>query len=447
MNQKRMKIFSMKRDVTFIGILFRGYLAYILVGGALLTLPFLSKSTTFTNPIDALFTAASAVTTTGLSTIPTSQFNFLGQVIILILIQLGGIGYMTMGSFLLLMRGKNFSNQTIKVLNHSFTLPEEFSMKGFLTNLIVFTFSIELISAFFLYIAFSQSPQGENPLWSAIFHSVSAFCCAGFSLFDTNLQGYQNNVLINLIISVTSLIGGFGFIVLKDLTSYFKKEKITFTSKIIILFISIIIITSTLILWVKDPVTYTPMSALFQSISALTGAGFNTVPANLNSFGGISFITLCLLMFIGAAPSGTGGGVKVTTIVATLAHYKSIVLDKHPTVFGHIIPTYRIRSALATLHSYTFFLVCGIFISILSASVHTVNENTYILQYIFESFSAIGTAGLSTGLTPHLNTAGKLVMIFLMFAGRVGTKSLSFFALAIRRKDIQKYKNIEDIAT
>lgn len=446
MSLKTKKIFSIQRDITFIGFLFRGYIIYILVGAFLLTLPFLSKSFTVTNPIDALFTSTSAVTTTGLTTLPTSHFNFFGQFVILVLIQLGGIGYMTMGSFLLLMRGKNFKNEQVRVLNHSFTLPEGFSMKSFLKSLVVFTLLIEFISACLLYIAFSQSPQGENPLWAAIFHSVSAFCCAGFSLYDTNLQGYEHNVMINIVISTTSLIGGFGFIVLKDLTNLFKKEKITFTSKIIVLFIAGFISVSTLIILIKDPETYSFMSALFQSISSITGAGFNTVPANLNSFGGVSFIILISLMFIGAAPSGTGGGIKVTTLVASLAHYKSIIFDKHPTVFGHIIPTYRIRSALATLHSYMFFLVTGILLALITAT-HDVKDGTYVLQYVFESFSAIGTAGLSTGLTPNLNIAGKFIMMFLMFVGRVGTKSLAFFALAIRHKDIHKYKNIEDIAT
>lgn len=439
-------LFSIRRNLKLTTILLRGYLLYILIGTLVLMMPIFTKSFTVLNPLDIFFTAVSAVTTTGLSVIPTSHFNFFGQVVLLILIQLGGIGYMTMGSFLLIVRGKEFKNQNVRLLNQSFTIPESFSMKSFLKNVIIFTFAIEAIAAVFLYFAFLNSSQGENPLWSAIFHSVSAFCCAGFSLYDNNLIGYHDNVLVNVVISCTSLLGGLGFIILKDILSIFKRERVTFTSKIVLVSISSLIIVSSIIIYFKDPVSYTPMSAVFHAVSAITGSGFNTVVANTVSFGGVSFIILCLLMFIGAAPSGTGGGVKVTAVVAALAHYKSIVLDKEPTVLKRVLPTYRIRSALATIHAYIFFLVLGILVALLTASVD-IRDGVYVQQYIFEAFSAIGTAGLSTGLTAELNMFGKLVMIFLMFAGRVGSRTLAFYALAIRHKDIHKYKPIEDMVT
>jgi trk system potassium uptake protein TrkH len=438
------KAHKIRRDAGISGALLRGYSIYIALGAILLMLPFASNSNVGKNFIDALYISTSAVTTTGLVSVPTSSFNFFGQLIILILIQLGGIGYMTLGSFLLLLRGKDLNKGSYRLLNQSFTLPKSFSIKSFIINLVLFTLAIELIIAVILFPQFSGDERA-NPYWSSIFHSVSAFCCAGFSLYDDNLMRYNSNVVVNIAISTASLLGGLGFIVLTDFTQYFKKKKVTFTTKIIIVSITLLVVASTIALAMYDPATYTPMSAFFHSVTAITGAGFNTVPANMTSFGGASFIILCGLMFIGAAPAGTGGGVKVTNMVATLANLKSIILDKKPTIFKNEIPAYRVRSAVAHVFSYSIILGLGILVTLLAEPKTSGIPNPS--DYIFEAFSAIGTAGLSTGVTANMSVIGKFTMILLMFSGRVGTKTLAFYALAIRSKDVHKYKKSEDIAT
>jgi trk system potassium uptake protein TrkH len=435
---------KIKRDAGIAGTLLRGYTVYILLGGLLLMLPFASVDNSGKSIIDSMYISASAVTTTGLVSVPTSSFNFLGQLIILILIQLGGIGYMTLGSFLLLLRGKDLNRGSYRLLNQSFTLPKSFSIKSFIINLVIFTLVIEVIIALILLPQFMNDDRA-NPVWSAIFHSVSAFSCAGFSLYDDNLMSYNGNAIVNMAISAASLLGGLGFIVLNDFSQYFKSKKVTFTTKIIIVSITGLVLMSTIGLVLYDSKTYNLMSAFFHSVTAITGAGFNTVPSNMSSFGGASFIILCILMFIGAAPAGTGGGVKVTNIVATLANLKSIILDKKPTIFKNEIPEYRVRSAVAHVFSYTLILVLGILLVLLFEPNSNGIPNPS--DYIFEAFSAIGTAGLSTGVTANMSVMGKITMIVLMFAGRVGTKTIAFYALAIRSKDVHKYKKSEDIAT
>jgi trk system potassium uptake protein TrkH len=437
------RVRKIKKDLKITKKLLRGYVLYIILGSIILTLPIVTTSGRGTSLLDSFFIATSAITTTGLVSVKTSSFNFFGQGVILALIQLGGFGYMTIGSFLLLLRGKNVGYGKLKILNQSFTLPKDFSIKKFLMNLIYYTVVIEIIAAIILYISFSKNPQGANPVWAAIFHSVSAFACAGFSLYDNNLMGYQNDMIINTVISIESLLGGLGFIVFHDITGLFKKKKMTFTSKVIITTLAILITISTIFLTYYNSAVFTPMTALFHTITAITGAGFNTIETSVISFGGATFVVLCLLMFIGAAPSGTGGGVKVTTIIAILAHFKSLILDKPPTVLGNEIPSYRIRSALATYQSYIGILAIGILVSLSTVPISSLTTP----QYVFEAFSAIGTAGLSLGITDSLDATGKIVMIILMFAGRVGTKSFAFFALAIRHKDMHKYSKNEDLAT
>lgn len=406
-----------------------GYLSYVIIGWILLCLPW-SQEAASTSPLDHLFTATSAVSTTALATVGTPDtYSFFGELVILVLIQFGGIGYMTLGSFILLARQSTLTAEREKIARLAFVLPEGFSVTGFIRNVVLFTFGIELLGAIGLFFAF-RSAGVEQPLWQAIFHAISAFCTAGFSLFPNSLENFAANFWVNAIIATLSLLGAIGFLVMSDLFWSFagKRERKTLTTRIILHATIWTLLFGWVLLFLLEP-SYRQlpseerlMASGFQAMTALTTVGFNTT--SFSAFSAAPTFLVLLLMILGASPSGTGGGLKSTSVSAAFATVWSTLRGHAKVTFwGCEVPRHRLTMAFASVVFYiAIFFLGGLLLLTL--------QNQPFEDVLFETASALGTVGLSRGITGDLEPLAKCVVIVLMFIGRVGpiTFGLALFS-------------------
>jgi trk system potassium uptake protein len=412
-----------------------GFLSYTLIGSLLLCMPYFQKQPV--SFLDNLFTATSAISTTGLSSVSfVDSYTWLGQIIVLLLIQIGGVGYMTFTSFLLLSNKSKLTHWHQRVLNAEFSLPKGFVIGDFLKSVILFTLFIEVVGAFAYYLAFTQAGVDHNfAIWSSIFHSVSAFCTAGFGLYNTNLEPFATSVPVNVITSVLAISGSLGFIVVTDFWNRIsrKTKKITYTTKVIFGVLIVLLAVGTGVIYYGEPslnnlsVGLRFMISFFQAMSALTTVGFNTIPLGDLSLGVL--LILILLMYIGASPSGTGGGLKSTTLTALIAIMWSRIRDnKQVSFFGKIIPLERLYVATSLFILYASLIFISTFFLSLS-------ENLPLDKLLFEVTSAIGTVGLSTGITGSLSEFGKVVLVFNMFVGRLGLLTFGLAILARKKEN------------
>ncbi|MBN1542849.1 potassium transporter KtrB [candidate division KSB1 bacterium] len=420
-----------------------GYLSYILFGWILLSLPF-SMAAPHVSALDTLFTSTSAVSTTGLVTASTgNDFSMLGQILILVLIQLGGLGYMTFGSFVVLSRSATLSDRRQNIGKTVFSMPQEFRVDKFIRSVIAFTLITEFLGSIALFWAFSCAGI-SNPFWTSIFHSVSAFCTAGFSLYDDSFESLRSNVSINIILATLSYLGAIGFIVFVDGWRCIigKTTRLTLTSRIIITTTLWLSMAGVVLFFVAEPsIQYLPpheriVASCFQVMTSITTVGFNTIPT-----GGLSPASLFLiimLMVIGASPSGTGGGLKTTTFSALFGMIRSAIRGRERVTFwGKEIPEERLRLAIATIGFYAMALIFGCYLLALA-------ENLPFEGLLFETASALGTVGLSTGITATLSPIGKLIIIMLMFIGRLGPLVFGIALFLPSQKNDKEIK--EDLA-
>ncbi|MCZ7646418.1 MAG: potassium transporter KtrB [Planctomycetota bacterium] len=413
------------RPVTLVVL---GYASYMFLGWLALCLPFAAERDGAT-ALDHLFTAVSAVSTTGLVTVdPGTHYTFFGELVILLLIQLGGVGYMTIGSFVVLARQQPLTPLRQRISLQTFCLPDGCHLETFLYHVVIFTAAVEFLGAAALYALFARAGV-EHPLWPAVFHSVSAFCTAGFSLFPNSLEDFRGDVFLNATVAALSYLGAVGFIVMLDLWRVVtrKAESITFTSRIILHVTLWLSALGTAGLFLIDPGLHALppeqrlLAAFFQAMTALTTVGFDTVP--MSALAAPALYLLVLLMLCGASPSGTGGGLKSTTLSALVGLARSTArgLDR-AWLFGRPIPEDRVRVAATNFALYLATFGTGLF-------VLTLTESAGFLDLAFEAASAIGTVGLSMGATAGLSPLGKLAVCALMFAGRAGPQAMaaSFF--------------------
>lgn len=409
-----------------------GYLSYILLGWLILCLPWAHRGSHM-NSLDNLFIAVSAVSTTGLATVDISEhYTLLGQIVILLLIELGGIGYMTFGSFVVLSRGRKLSDLREGISMNVFSLPKGFRIDKFIRSVIIFTVVVELIGASALYAIF-RSAGVKSPFWNSVFHSVSAFCTAGFSLFKNSMESFLGNFWLNIVIGLLSLTGAVGFIVLVDVWRRVtgKIHHITLTSNIILRMSLCLLAIGTLLFLFTEPQvrTMAPESritvSMFQAMTAMTTVGFNSLP--IGSLATSSLLILLFLMIIGASPSGTGGGIKCTSFTALVGLIRSTMRgDTRVRFLGRVIPQRRVQAAVANIGFYLFVLILGIY-------ALTLTESSAFRDLFFEAASALGTVGLSTGITSTLTELGKIIICALMFVGRLGPLT---FAIALSAKPL-----------
>lgn len=424
--------------------LFYGFITYILLGGFLLCLPIFQK--TSASILDHFFIATSAVSTTGLVTISIfDTYNFFGQFIIMSLFQLGGIGYLTFTTFMLLSTTRKITRWHKRILSTEFTLPKSIRIKDFLKSVILFTVIMETLGAILFFIAFKNDGMDTlQALWSSIFHSISTFCTAGFSLFNNSFMGYVDDNFINFIIAILAISGSLGFIVITDFGLLIKEKahKLSFTTKIIFYGFLVLLTFGTTFFYFFEPSIISLgsdsrfLAAFFQCMSAMTTVGFNTV-----DFGGFSqaMLLICvMLMYVGASPSGTAGGIKITTLTAVFSILKSRIRGhKNITFLGRTIPYERLYIATSAFIFYTVIIVLGTFLI-------SFSDTFAFKDILFEVASALGTVGISRGITGDLSSLAKIVIIVLMFIGRLGVLT---FGLAIwARKEEEKKYLTEDIA-
>ena len=421
-----------------------GFLLVIIIGTVCLSLPIASKSNQGLGFVDSLFTATSATCVTALSitTSTLDQFTMFGQIVILLLIQIGGIGIMTVSTLLFLILGKRIGFQNRIMLQESYN---QFSMAGIVKlakYLIITTLCLEGIGALILAIRFSFDMSLSQSVYYGIFHSISAFCNAGFNLLGhtpsafINLGAYSSDYLVRTVIMLLIVLGGLGFPVIMELLRHKKSSAIkgSLHTKMVLIISAILIFTGAMsffFLEYNNPATLGGMdmankifNSFFSSISFRTG-GFGL--GHVNVFNTATLYITMLLMFIGASPSSTGGGIKTTTIGIILASVVSTIRGYDETVIAKKrIPQETINKGLIII-SLSFTIL---FVSMLLLSL---TENIGSLDILFETISALSTTGLSTGVTHLLSNFGRILIAILMFVGRLGPVTVAG-ALSQRNK-------------
>jgi trk system potassium uptake protein len=427
--------------------------AVILTGSVLLWLPLTAQPGV--NPvayIDSLFTATSAVCVTGLAARdPGTTFNFGGQLIMLILIQLGGLGILTLTNLFFQSQARQLSPVGRQQVEASMGNIRDVHPRELLRKMIRYTLAIELLGTLLLFYRFSQHYPVGRACWLAVFHAVSAFCNAGYGLFSDNLMSYRDDFLVNAVIMGLIVSGGLGFIVYADLSTFRHRRlaglrpKLTLHTRMVLQVTAFLILGGGLLLAVLElggPALGGDNWAawhtgLFLAVTART-AGFNTVDTSLLS--NPSLLVLAALMVIGGSPGGTAGGLKTTTFGTIWALAWSRIRNRPRTEFGgHTLPEDTVAKAIMSAGGYLVTLIVGaLLIQVLEMYVMTTQQmHEHALGLFFETASALGTVGLSTGLTPQLSAASKLVLIMLMLMGRVGP--LLFAASLVSRRPQAQY--------
>jgi trk system potassium uptake protein TrkH len=327
-----------------------------------------------------------------------------------------------------LARGRTLSDTHMGILRAGFAVPHYFVLPRFIVHVVVFTFIAESIGTLILWWRFSAAGV-DDPLWSALFHAVSSFATAGFSLNSNSLESFAGDWVVNLTVGTLAYLGAIGFIVVQDVwySLKWREHMITFTSKVILLMTAMAFVVAVPLLYFiepsiqSQPVGMRLMQSAFQVMTASTTAGFNTIPISPLSHATLLLITIIMLM--GASPSGTGGGIKTTSVSALLATVWSVLRGRDRVIlFKREIPMIRVLGAVGAATIYLCLFGVGTFVLCLT-------ESKEFLPITFETASALGTVGLSMGITADLTVVGKLTIIVLMFAGRCGPLTLGLALL------------------
>ncbi|MDZ8242337.1 MAG: TrkH family potassium uptake protein [Nostoc sp. ChiQUE01a] len=408
-----------------------GFLAVIAIGTILLMMPFSTTDGTWNNLIVALFTSTSAVCVTGLSVVdPGTYFSFWGQFFIALLVQIGGLGYMTTTTFLILLIGRKFDMRQKIAIQQALDRPGMSGTPQVIRSIIATTLIFEITGVFLLLPAFVPSHGWQNGLWLAIFHSVNSWNNAGFSLFKDNLIGYQSSFLVVFTVTMLIIFGGIGYQVILEMYIWLRDRllkkticqlfsldfKVATSTTIILLILGTI---AFFCIEIRNPETFGSLNfyeqilvAWFQSVTPRT-AGFNTIDISKMTTAGL-FITIAL-MFIGASPGGTGGGMKTTTLRVLTSCTKTILQGKEEVLL------YERKIAISLILKAVGVLVGSVATVILATILISLTDPTLdFIQILFEVVSAFATVGLSTGITATISTAAKLVLILTMYVGRVG---------------------------
>ncbi|HQE66952.1 MAG TPA: TrkH family potassium uptake protein [Bacillota bacterium] len=433
--------------VTPTQIIVIGFASMILVGTLLLNLPAASGNGQSVGLIDSVFTATSSVCVTGLVVVDTgTHWSVFGQVVILLLIQIGGLGFMTMSTLLALLLGRRITLKERLLIQESLN---QFNLEGLVRltkNIIVTTIIIEFIGAVIFSIVFIQDFGLRKGIAFGVFHSVTAFCNAGFDLMGNfkSFTPYVNNLIININAMLLIIIGGLGFSVWIDIYKAIRDrslKNVTLHGKVVVSATIILILTAALFIFIMEfyntetirelPISGKLLSSFFQAISPRT-AGFNTLEMDALTTP-TKFMTI-ILMFIGGSPGSTAGGIKTATAAILFLTVISVVKGKDDTeVFERHIPKYLVYRAM-TVAFISLILV------VVVTMLLSITEDADFMTLFFESASAFGTVGLTLGCTRDLSTFGKAIIIIAMFAGRVGPLTI---ALAMSRRAINKKGSVK----
>ena len=452
-----MDIIKQKLKLQPAQVLVVGFASLILAGALLLNLPIATVERESMGFLNALFTATSAVCVTGLVVVDTGTFfSTFGQVVILLLIQFGGLGIMTMATLIFLIMGKKIMLRERVVMQEALN---EFNLQGVVRltkSIILTTLIIQSIGAIILSTRFIPIYGVGQGIYFSIFHSIAAFCNAGFDLIGgfRSLTPFANDPVIVLTIGALIVLGGLGFSVILEVYHRRRFRTMSLHTKVALLVTAILIVTGTVFFYavelgnpntIGNPALTMPgriLSALFQSIVPRT-AGFNTIDQHAMTDAS-KFMTI-VLMFIGASPGSTGGGIKTTTIAVVVLLVLSVIKNKEDIVVFEKRLGNGISSRSLTIMLISLVLVSAVTMALIMAEVQRAQaggdmaEKFSFINMLFEAVSAFGTVGLSTGVTPHLSDASKIALILTMFAGRVGPLTL---ALALAQNPNKSRANI-----
>ena len=424
-----------KRRLSSFQIIILGFAGVILLGALLLMLPLSTTAGCVTPFHEALFTATSAVCVTGLVVQDTgSYWSGFGQAVILTLIQIGGLGVVTVAASFALLSGRRISLMQRSTMQDAISAPKVGGIVRLTRFILRGTFLIELIGALAMLPVFCRD-YGWHGIWMAVFHSISAFCNAGFDILGTNnnlypsLTGYVQNPVINITIMLLIITGGIGFLTWDDICeNKLCIHRYRMQSKVILVTTLTLIVLPALFFFFVDfdtlPLGERIQAALFQSVTPRT-AGFNTV--NLSAMSGASQGVMILLMLIGGSPGSTAGGMKTTTLAVLLANAAATFRQRDSAqFFGRRVDCSAVKTAATILTMYlALFFGGGVFIS--------VYEDLPLSSCLYEAASAVGTVGLTLGITPQLHIPSQMVLIALMYLGRVGGLTLIYAAVSSKK--------------
>lgn len=424
-------------------VLAAGFGLIIFLGTILLSLPAASRDGHSLEWIDALFTATSATCITGLVVVDTAtQFSIFGQIVILILIQLGGLGFMTMTSMFAIALRRRISLRDRLILKESLNQANIEGIVRLILKVSLYSLTIEAIGAILLMSRwFFEMPAGKA-VYYGIFHSISLFNNAGFELFGgfRNMTPYVDDWGINIVSILLVILGGIGFIVMHDIIEYRNTRRLSLHSKVVLSATGLLIIIGALVIYIFEYTNEKTLGSLnwelkilasfFQSVS-LRSAGINTLDiAGLRE--GTQFF-MVILMFIGAAPGSTGGGIKITTFAILVGAGIAMIRGKEDVVmFRHRLPKESILRA-------TTIAMMGVFVVIAVTMILSTTQDHHFLKILFETTSAFGTVGLSMGLTTDLTFFGKIMIMIMMFVGRLGALSLAYALQPKKQKEPFRY--------
>lgn len=415
----------------------------IFIGATLLNLPFASVGGKSIGFINALFTASSSVCVTGLVVVNTAEsWTLFGKIVILLLIQIGGLGIMTMATLIALLLGKRIT------LKDRLLMQEELNVNGIqgvvkLTKqILIITILIEFVGAIFLSLVFIKDFGPVRGIWYAIFHATSAFCNAGFDIIGNSLINYVDNPIVNIIVISLVIIGGIGFYVLWDVFQNRRFKKISLHSKLVLVITGILLFSGFILVFILEysnsktignlNLSGKIFASLFQSMTPRT-AGFNSI--DTSSLRMSTTVIVIVFMFIGGSSGSTAGGVKTTTVgIIFISIFNILKGNKDIEIYKKRIPYMLLFRAIAVIGiAFMIILVVTVILTITEAE-----SGFDFLDIFFEVMSAFGTVGLSRGLTPSLSIAGRIIITFTMFIGRLGPLTMAF-ALAERQRENKGY--------
>lgn len=422
-------------------IIILGFAGVIVLGALLLMLPISTQNGVVTPFSKTLFTATSAVCVTGLIVFDTASYwSGFGQLIILIMIQIGGLGVISVASFLSMLAGRKISLMQRQTMQNALSAPQMGGIVKLTRFIFLVSFAIEGIGALLLMPVF-MTKYGIRGIWMAVFHSVSAFCNAGFDLMGnqtgqySSLTSFAGSGYVTLVICFLIMIGGIGFLTWKDIAvKKTRFKEYSMQTKVILVTTAILIVIPAVFFFFSDfanePLKDRICMSVFQAVTPRT-AGFNTADLNKMSDAGRS--VMMLLMLIGGSPGSTAGGMKTTTIAVLFANAIAVFRKRqNANCYGRRIDDSTVKNASAILFMYVFF-------SMLSAIIISITDGISMQMGMFETFSAIGTVGLTLGITPTLSAVSRFVLILLMFFGRVGGLTIIYAAFSQKDASILKY--------
>jgi len=431
----RIKTF-LSRHLSPTRIFVLSFASVILTGAILLCFP-ISAAKIPLRFVDALFTSTSAVCVTGLVVIDTGKdLSTVGQVVTMFLIQIGGLGIITFSTVFFVLMGRGLSFKGREIVQSTFLHTPRRDFIVIAKSVLLFTLIFESVGTVFLFVRFSRDFSIWAALYRAVYHAISAFNNAGFSLFSDNLMGYQGDIIVNLAVMGLIVHGGIGFIVQYEVLSYLRgiQKKLSVHTKVVIITTATLILSGTILFYVfernhiiKDVSVLTKiLASLFQSVTPRT-AGFNTV--DIGALTNATILLLIILMFIGASPGSTGGGVKTTSAaLLVLMLWNRLKGNEEVNIFNRTVPREIISRTISIIFASAFSIavITSVLLIAGGGNFPPTESRHFFVEYLFDTVSAFGTVGLSMGITPKLNDFQKYALIVMMFAGRVGPLTLAF---------------------